>query len=291
MKYLNIYLLDLLTIFIVGCSDDDPAMNSASTTVSFTQSEVTFNENAGIVKVPLTIEGERNGMIKVTFKVEDGSAIVNEHYIVTTTTVYIPTDANDTFGCEIRLLDDGMTENDDRNLKVTIENVEGAQTGATSTCNVILKDVDKNPYFKLMGTWTFNAVKATDGSAVSFTVTISDGGDEANLEKSYVFNGFTDGKGYDATIPWTVDYNKASETLSVVQGPTYAKYNFGFVGEVRVCPMDLTAALSKSLEGTWNETFDRIDFDPNGIIGVGVFDSGEYAGYWAVYAECYMVKK
>ena len=87
------------------------------------------------------------------------------------------------FGCEIRLLDDGMTENDDRNLKVTIENVEGAQTGATSTCNVILKDVDKNPYFKLMGTWTFNAVKATDGSAVSFTVTISDGGDEANLEK------------------------------------------------------------------------------------------------------------
>ena len=107
MKYLNIYLLALLTIFIVGCSDDDPAMNSASTTVSFTQSEVTFNENAGIVKVPLTIEGERNGMIKVTFKVEDGSAIVNEHYIVTTTTVYIPTDANDTFGCEIRLLDDG----------------------------------------------------------------------------------------------------------------------------------------------------------------------------------------
>ena len=49
MKYLNIYLLALLTIFIVGCSDDDPAMNSASTTVSFTQSEVTFNENAGIV--------------------------------------------------------------------------------------------------------------------------------------------------------------------------------------------------------------------------------------------------
>lgn len=130
MKYLNIYLLALLTIFIVGCSDDDPAMNSASTTVSFAQSEVTFNENAGIVKVPLTIEGERNGMIKVTFKVEDGSAIVNEHYIVTTTTVYIPTDASDTFGCEIRLLDDGMTENDDRNLKVTIENVEGAQTGA-----------------------------------------------------------------------------------------------------------------------------------------------------------------
>ena len=76
MKYLNIYLLALLTIFIVGCSDDDPAMNSASTTVSFTQSEVTFNENAGIVKVPLTIEGERNGMIKVTFKVEDGSAII-----------------------------------------------------------------------------------------------------------------------------------------------------------------------------------------------------------------------
>ena len=48
-------------IFIGFIDNLYPAMNSASTTVSFTQSEVTFNENAGIVKVPLTIEGERNG--------------------------------------------------------------------------------------------------------------------------------------------------------------------------------------------------------------------------------------
>ena len=292
MKHFNLYLIALLTILFTACSDDDSMNSVGSTTVSFKQSEISFNENAGIVKVPLNIEGERNGLIKVTLKVEDGSAIAEGHYISTSNIVYIPTSATGEIGCELRLLDDGMNENDDRDLKISIVSVEGAEVGNTSTCRVILKDVDKNPYFKLMGNWTFHAVDAK-GTEVSFAVTISDGGKEDNVEKSYVFSGFKDGAGYTATIPWTVDYNKAAGTLSLLPGATYAKYNFGFVGEVRICPLDIDRELLPELKGTWNKTFDKIEFDPNGIISSAVFNSasGDYEGYWVVYAECSMTKK
>ena len=66
----------------------------------------------------------------------------NEHYIVTTNTILIPADDNTGYGCEIRLIDDDMTENDDRTLTITINSVEGASVGTNSTCQMTIADVE-----------------------------------------------------------------------------------------------------------------------------------------------------
>lgn len=241
MKSIHIYAFALLSALLMACSDDDSNMNSsADVKVSFEHAEISFNENAGIVTVPLKIEGEPNGDIRVTVKTTDGSAIAQGHYILTDKTIIIPLNSDETsFGCEFRLLDDGEEENDDRTFTVSIENVEGAATGAISTCSITLLDVDKNPYFKLQGDWTLNATNAVTGAAVSFDVNISNGGDEANNEKSFVFTGFWNVTNSYAPLLWTVEY-KASGTLSVVAGPWYTTtYNFGsFTGKIRVMPLD-----------------------------------------------------
>jgi hypothetical protein len=296
MKYIHIYIWALLSVLFVACSDDTVGLNSHDVKVAFAQSDISLNENAGIVSIPLSVEGERNGLVKMTFKVTGVTAVENEHYLVTTTTLQFDAETETIPGLEIRLLDDGDTENDDRTLTVTIEQVEGAQKGAISTCNVTLVDVDKNPYFKLMGDWTFTGVNVATDETETFTVNISNNGDESLVEKSYIGTGFLVEAG--VTLEWKLNYNKSSETLSLVEGPSSANaYDFGsFVGVFKVIPMEISEqdlVPIRSIQATWSEAFDKVTFEPEGVIGGGVFvrDTGGYAGWYVGYIECSMTKK
>ncbi len=290
MKYLKILVAFLLPLSMVACSDDDDAINSGSATIGFAQGEMDVKENVRSIQVPIQVSGDHNGLIEATVTVKDVTGVVMENdktVILTSGQIRIPAGV-ETANVEIYL--DVVTKEDnfDRSFKVEITGAKGASIG-TSSCKINIQE-QIEPYDKLMGTWTFNAVNAASGAAVSFTVVVSDGGDEANLEKRFIFEGFTDPQGYKASIPWIVKYNKTAGTLSLIEGETYNTLNFGFTGEVRVCPMNMSGGLIKSLDATWNETFDEIVFNPNGIVGVGVFRDGVYAGYWAVYAECSMKK-
>ena len=177
-------------------------------------------------------------------------------------------------------------------LTVGTTTITAASGSQDATCEVTVK---ANAYSKLIGEWTFHALDAAkEEREVNFDVSISDGGKEGDVEQYFVFSGFKDGAGYTASIPWTVRFNKAENTLSLLQGSTYKKYNFGFVAEVRICPMNMDAELLTELEGTWNETFDKIEFDENGIISTAVFDTttGDYRGYWGgAYCNCSLIKK
>lgn len=301
MKQLKYFAMAALMATFAACSDDEVTMNnSANVTVEFEEATVTYNENYGIVEVPLKVTGELNGAIKATFNVEPlQGAVENEHYIVTSNQVLIPSSLDGTFACELHLLDDGIIENDDRAVRITLENVEGATVGANASCLVTIADVDKIPYYKLLGDYVLTAVDATSetGATVSFNVTLSDGettaDKQANSEKRYVAIGF-DGS-VTSGETWTIEYNKAAETLSIVPGdPVATGLNFGsFTGYTAVIPMDMTGALGSHLDGTWNETFDIITFDPTGgLVGMGAFDqdTDAYMGYMSVYSNVVMTK-
>lgn len=301
MKSIYGYILALITIlFVASCSDDDN-MNTTNATVSFDQAEFSFPESAGFVSIPLKVEGERNGDIRVRLKVTDGTAISEGHYIVTSTELNIPADADKDISIEIRVLDDGDQENDDRNFNIAIESIDGATAGSIPSCNVILSDVDKNPYFKLFGNWTLTAIDATSGKEVQWDVKIWDEGDEDNSEKYLICNGFYEDK-YTADAAWVLKYS-ASGTVDIVDvGYFYAAYNFGsFIGAVCVTPMNTSGRPQSGLfiPGTYNNTFDEIVFDKSaGLVGVAAYEYdtstgavGEYKGRLSVFQIIGMTKK
>lgn len=303
MKSIYTYLLIIATVLFAACSDEDN-LNTNDVKVSFGQSEYTFLESAGMVTVPLKVEGERNGDIKVQLKVTDGTAISEGHYIVTSDVINIPANSEDaTFDVEIIILDDGATENDDRNFNIAIANVEGASTGTNATCNIILQDVDKNPYFKLFGDWTLTAVDAGTGEELSWDVNISDNdGDDSYAEDYLVFKGYNEAGTYTADAIWLVAYDK-SGTLSITATDYfYATYNFGsFIGAVAITPMDMSGKpTTQAIPGTFNDTFDEIVFDTSStLLGLKVheYDTntgaiGEYMGRLGnPYANVRLVKK
>ena len=261
MKSVYIYLLAMVSILFTACSSDDD-MNTTNATVSFTQAEFSFAESAGMVKIPIKVEGERNGDIRVQLKVTDGTAISEGHYMVTGETINIPVDSDDeTFDVEVLVIDDGNEENDDRQFTIAIASVEGATVGTNGSCNVVLCDVDKNPYFKLFGAWTLTATDVVTGNQVSWDVTITDDGEESNHEKYLVCSGYISPQGYENDVPWVLEYSRNGQ-VNIVAGYFYAAYNFGsFTGAVWVTPMDPNGreAADAVIPGTYNDTFDTID--------------------------------
>ncbi|RGN34545.1 Calx-beta domain-containing protein [Bacteroides oleiciplenus] len=303
MKSIHVYLLAIATVLFAACSSDDD-MNTTNVTVSFEQAEVSFAESAGLVTIPVKVEGERNGNIKVQLKITDGTAVSESHYIVTSDYIDIPADSDDTtFDVEVIVVDDGNTENDDRNFTITLDKIEGATVGTNGTCSVILRDVDKNPYFKLFGSWTLTAIDVVTGEAVSWDVNVSDDGEEEYAEKILVFSGYLEKVGsYVNDAVWAVSYSKSGNLEIIPDGIFYAAYNFGsFIGAACVTPMNSKGAPSTiPIPGTYNDTFDEIVFDTSeSILGVKVHeydtstgDFGDYKGRLGnPYQNIRMVKK
>lgn len=267
MKTIYLYLLAMTAILFAACSDDDN-MNSAPVTVSFNAAEVTFKESDNLVNVPIVVDGERNGDIKVSLKVTDGSAISEGHFIVTSTEINIPADSEDTsFNVEMILIDDGTEENDDREFTIAIDKVDGATIGTNGSVKVILKDVDKNPYFKLFGTWKATATDVGSGEQVTFDVKISDNdGYDSYAEDYLVCQGFLEAGSPNGDAYWLLAYSK-NGTLKLEAGNPYfyAAYNFGqFIGAVAVGAYTAEAKPkvgSEDLMATYNDSFDRIVFD------------------------------
>lgn len=303
----SIYLLFLAataTLFFSACSDDD-SMNSTDATVSFQADEVTFLESAGTVYVPLKVEGDRNGDIKVHLKATDGTAISEGHYLVTSCDINMPGGSEeDTYKVEVILYDDGAEENDDRTFTLSIESVEGAKAAGNTTCTVILKDVDKNPYFKLLGEYTATGVETQTGETMTWDVTIknTDGSDDYS-EEALVCWGFPEGgNGLNPDANWYLLYSKKG-TVTLEPDWYYTAYNFGsFIGAVCVSPynMDRTPSDQKFV-GTYNDTFDEITFDSDAaqlLIGTKISDYntstgaiGAYRGGWERFKNLKLVKK
>ena len=58
MKYIKLFMLLAAVSFLGACSDDDESWNSASdVTVSMENTTLRIKESAGIVEVPIKVEG------------------------------------------------------------------------------------------------------------------------------------------------------------------------------------------------------------------------------------------
>lgn len=263
MKYLKLLALCLLPLSFAACSDDED-INGGSATVGFASSEVTIAENATMVTLPITVEGDHTGLIKVTIAVTNatGESVVNdETVILTSTDLLFPVDVNEV-NAELRTNVNTIEDTYNRSFTVEITAAEGASV-STSSCVVNIEE-KPDPYGNLIGTWML----PVGGENTEVTVT-----------------GREDRSGFDCTmdcgvpVNWEMEYSASG--LEVVCGKVVAEnvefdglgaYNiwFGFI-EGQYWYTDNIPAI-------WNDSFDTITF--NTAITSGLYTAaGTFGGY------------
>ena len=184
MKYIKLLSLLVAVLFLGACSDDDVKKNSAAdVTVSMGTASISPRESAGIVTLPIKVEGPTNGMVSLTVETREvGSnpAVDGTNYYVTTKKINITGSEG---YVELEMVDDDEI-NDPRTFEVTIVKVEHAKLNeAAKTTSVVIRDNDHEPYDRLQGTWTLT-YKNYDGAVQRQKVTITGADDPSE----YIYN-------------------------------------------------------------------------------------------------------
>lgn len=286
MKYIKLFILLAVVAFMGSCSDDDSWNSKSGVTVSMENTAMQFKENLGIVNIPVKVEGETNGTVRVTVDVKEtgaNPAKENEHYYITSKTINI----NDGSGyVELECVDDEVI-NDDRTFEITIVSAQGATVGANATTAVTLRDNDKEVYERLQGKWTMTGVDL-DGNAISWDVKIVGASDETDKEYNHTL--YVTGMGGIASSSAILSFTFDPETND-------GHVSFDHLGEYNFCeglnfgmanPMNLLllqfdgkSLFATPLDGTWSADLKTITFDEEGTLTAFLVDSvtGEQPGY------------
>lgn len=273
MKYIKLLSLLVAVLFLGACSDDDVKKNSAAdVTVSMGTATISPRESAGIVTLPIKVEGPTNGMVSLTVETREvGSnpAVDGTNYYVTTKKINITGSEGDV---ELEMVDDDEI-NDPRTFEVTIVKVEHAKLNeAAKTTSVVIRDNDHEPYDRLQGTWTLT-YKNYDGAVQRQKVTITGADDPSE----YIYNKllYVEGMLLDKSkAHLSFNFDTANNTC-YVSFTNFMKYNWvtGFKHPSFSDPIDIKLGrlegnyISQSpVEGVVQADFKTIKFEEGATI-------------------------
>lgn len=273
MKYIKLLSLLVAVLFLGACSDDDVKKNSAAdVTVSMGTATISPRESAGIVSLPIKVEGPTNGMVTLTVETREvGSnpAVENTNYYVTTKKINITGSEG---YVELEMVDDDEI-NDPRSFEVTIVKVEHAKLNeAAKTTSVVIRDNDHEPYDRLQGTWTLT-YKNYDGAVQRQKVTITG----ADYPSEYIYNKllYVEGMLLDKSkAHLSFNFDTANNTC-YVSFTNFMKYNWvtGFKHPSFSDPIDIKLGrlegnfISQSpVEGVVQADFKTIKFEEGATI-------------------------
>lgn len=274
MKYIKLLSLLVAVLFLGACSDDDVKKNSAAdVTVSMGVATFSPRESAGVVSLPIKVEGPTNGMVSLTVETREvGSnpAVENTNYYVTTKKINITGSEG---YVELEMVDDDVI-NDPRTFEVTIVKVEHAKLNeAAKTTTVEIRDNDREPYDRLQGTWTLT-YKNYDGAVQRQKVTITGADDPSQ----YIYNKLLYLEGMlleKSKAQLSFNFDTANNTC-YVSFSNFMKYNWvtGFKHPSFSDPIDIKLGrlegnqISQSqVEGVVQEDFKTIKFEEGVTIG------------------------
>ena len=274
MKYIKLLSLLVAVLFLGACSDDDVKKNSAAdVTVSMGEATISPRESAGIVSLPIKVEGPTNGMVSVTVETREvGSnpAVENTHYYVTTKKINITGSEG---YVELEMVDNEEI-NDQRTFEVTIVKVEHAKLNeAAKTTTVEIRDNDHEPYDRLQGTWTMT-YKDYNGAVQTQKVTITGADDPSE----YIYNKLLyveDILLEKSKAQLSFNYDSANNTC-YVSFTNFMKYNWYTGLELQGIskPVDILLGrlegnnISQSpVEGEVQDDFKTIKFESGATIG------------------------
>lgn len=273
MKYIKLLSLLVAVLFLGACSDDDVKKNSAAdVTVSMGTATISPRESAGVVSLPIKVEGPTNGMVSVTVETREvGSnpAVENTNYYVTTKKINITGSEG---YVELEMVDDDEI-NDPRTFEVTIVKVEHAKLNeAVKTTTVEIRDNDHEPYDRLQGTWTMT-YKNYDGAVQRQKVTITGADDPSQ----YIYNKLLYLEGMlleKSKAQLSFNFDTANNTC-YVSFTNFMKYNWitGLELQGISQPVDIKLgrlegnSISESpVEGVVQEDFKTIKFEEGATI-------------------------
>lgn len=273
MKYIKLLSLLVAVLFLGACSDDDVKKNSAAdVTVSMGTATISPRESAGIVSLPIKVEGPTNGMVTLTVETREvGSnpAVDGTNYYVTTKKINITGSEG---YVELEMVDDDEI-NDPRTFEVTIVKVEHAKLNeAAKTTSVVIRDNDHEPYDRLQGTWTLT-YKNYDGAVQRQKVTITGADDPSE----YIYNKFLYVEGMlleKSKAHLSFNFDTANNTC-YVSFTNFMKYNWvtGFKHPSFSDPIDIKLGrlegqqISQSpVEGVVQADFKTIKFEEGATI-------------------------
>lgn len=273
MKYIKLLSLLVAVLFLGACSDDDVKKNSAAdVTVSMGTASISPRESAGVVSLPIKVEGPTNGMVTLTVETREvGSnpAVENTNYYVTTKKINITGSEG---YVELEMVDDDEI-NDPRTFEVTIVKVEHAKLNeAAKTTTVEIRDNDHEPYDRLQGTWTMT-YKNYDGAVQRQKVTITGADDPSQ----YIYNKllYLEGMLLDKSkAQLSFNFDSANNTC-YVSFTNFMKYNWitGLELQGISQPVDIKLgrfegnSISQSpVEGVVQEDFKTIKFEEGATI-------------------------
>ena len=274
MKYIKLLSLLVAVLFLGACSDDDVKKNSAAdVTVSMGTATISPRESAGIVSLPIKVEGPTNGMVSVTVETREvGSnpAVENTHYYVTTKKINITGSEG---YVELEMVDNEEI-NDPRTFEVTIVKVEHAKLNeAAKTTTIEIRDNDHEPYDRLQGTWTMT-YKDYNGAVQTQKVTITGADDPSE----YIYNKLLyveDILLEKSKAQLSFNYDSANNTC-YVSFTNFMKYNWYTGLELQGIskPVDILLGrlegnnISQSpVEGEVQDDFKTIKFESGATIG------------------------
>lgn len=273
MKYIKLLSLLVAVLFLGACSDDDVKKNSAAdVTVSMGTATISPRESAGIVTLPIKVEGPTNGMVSLTVETREvGSnpAVDGTNYYVTTKKINITGSEG---YVELEMVDDDEI-NDPRSFEVTIVKVEHAKLNeAAKTTSVVIRDNDHEPYDRLQGTWTLT-YKNYDGAVQRQKVTITGADDPSE----YIYNKLLYVEGMlleKSKAHLSFNFDTANNTC-YVSFTNFMKYNWvtGFKHPSFSDPIDIKLgrlegnSISQSpVEGVLQADFKTIKFEEGATI-------------------------
>lgn len=274
MKYIKLLSLLVAVLFLGACSDDDVKKNSAAdVTVSMGTATISPRESAGIVSLPIKVEGPTNGMVSVTVETREvgsNTAVENTHYYVTTKKINITGSEG---YVELEMVDNEEI-NDPRTFEVTIVKVEHAKLNeAAKTTTVEIRDNDHEPYDRLQGTWTMT-YKDYNGAVQTQKVTITGADDPSE----YIYNKLLyveDILLEKSKAQLSFNYDSANNTC-YVSFTNFMKYNWYTGLELQGIskPVDILLGrlegnnISQSpVEGEVQDDFKTIKFESGATIG------------------------
>lgn len=147
MKLFKYFAFALAGVAFAACSDDTPSMNTADgVSVEFARTSVAVPEgNSSLVNLPIKLNGEANGEVKVEVAFEGygaNPAVLNEDVFITSTSLIIPA-GETTVNVEFYVTDNDVEEDVERAFSLSIVDAQGAVLGTNTACVVTLTDDDK----------------------------------------------------------------------------------------------------------------------------------------------------
>jgi hypothetical protein len=285
----RIYLLMAICAgaFLTSCSDDDD-FNTGDANVSMKQPEnaarYEVKENK-LFKVPVSVNGEQNGPVRVTVEVSSNSAdyVKDKNFIVTSSTVTIPAGKKEA-GIEIQLVDDRIINEAERILTVKIISANGANIDselASVDINVI--DNDNTPYDRIIGKWAVSIIDGFTGTPMAWEAELTgyDDADE-NYGKEYLLTPLADANGNiisleTGNVAMPIKFKsvnvggKETVELKITCGTIIAEgVNFDSSGNdpnlqdcrLRIVSLGATGMItSGQITGRLSDTFDSVEFD------------------------------